>query len=199
MIQWFNKYIKYIALGLFLCVLSGSFIGGCSYGRSHKICPQIESDTIWWPDTITHHVYHIYPWYIEGKDTTVYVEIPTKVDTAAILKDYFAKRVYDRQWIAKDSLFQVNLKDTISQNRLDGHDFSYKFLKQVPIVTNTVDNSLHYNRYIYGGIDLPVRKANYFELEILMANPKWYFGVGVAPVIGGLELKGGITIFKIKQ
>lgn len=52
------------------------------------------------------------------KDTTIYVEVPQKVDTLQILRLYFAKNVYKDTLKLPDSLGYVSLSDTISQNKI---------------------------------------------------------------------------------
>lgn len=69
------------------------------------------------------------------KDTTIYdtAYLQAKVDTGAILKDYFAKNVYkDTILFAEGS---VSLVDTISQNKISGRIFkasvTQKIIKEV--------------------------------------------------------------------
>ena len=62
--------------------------------------------------------------YRKGSDiyveTPIYVEIPAKVDTLSILKDYYAKRVYIDTLKLKDDLGFIVVNDTVSQNSLLG-------------------------------------------------------------------------------
>jgi hypothetical protein len=53
-------------------------------------------------------------------DTTIYVPVPVSADTAAILKDYFAKRVYIDTLQLKDSMGYIVVNDTVSKNSLLG-------------------------------------------------------------------------------
>jgi hypothetical protein len=52
------------------------------------------------------------------RDTTIYVEVPAKVDTNAILRSFFAKNVYRDTLKLSDSLGFVFVGDTISQNKI---------------------------------------------------------------------------------
>ncbi len=86
----------------------------------------IEIDTLFYPDSVF---------------------VPSDVDTAAILYNYFAIYLYNRHW--NDSIIQVDLVDTITQNKISGSDFlKYKILRpqEVIINTTTVNN---YTKYIY--------------------------------------------------
>jgi hypothetical protein len=52
------------------------------------------------------------------RDTTIYIEVPAKVDTGKILKSFFAKNVYKDTLKLSDSLGFVFVGDTISQNKI---------------------------------------------------------------------------------
>jgi hypothetical protein len=62
------------------------------------------------------------------------------VDTAAILKDYFASVIYT-DTINEDSSFFAVIHDTLSRNRLIGRSFFFQNLRPISIttITNTVE------------------------------------------------------------
>jgi hypothetical protein len=55
----------------------------------------------------------------------VFKEIPANVDTAAILRDHFARNIYDRTFI-DDSAALIRIIDTVHQNQLWGSQLEYK-------------------------------------------------------------------------
>lgn len=69
------------------------------------------------------------------KDTTIYDTIPFLVpaDTMAILKDYFAKNVYEDTILFAEG--NVVLKDTISQNKILGRTFKSNIAQKTIKVT----------------------------------------------------------------
>jgi hypothetical protein len=188
----FNK----IAAGVVAFLILASFVGGCQYGKSRVHIPPVTNTVVIKPDTVVHHIYDIWPWYVQGKDTTIYRDSIIPVDTAAILKDYYALHTYNRMW--QDSLLQVNLTDVITENKSIDNIFDYKLLK--PFTTNitNVDNSITYNKYIYVGLDVPIKSVKNSSFEIWHAFPKGYFGLGYGPY-DGFSIKGGVSIIKFKQ
>ena len=69
------------------------------------------------------------------KDTTIYVEVPQKVDTGKILKNFYSKNVYKDTLKLPDSLGYVSLSDTISQNKILFRSFSADVRQKV--ITDT--------------------------------------------------------------
>jgi hypothetical protein len=71
--------------------------------------------------------------YRDGKtiyvDSVIYVDVPAKVDTNSILKDYFSKVVYVDTLKLKDSLGYVSLRDTITKNSILNRVFDAKINK----------------------------------------------------------------------
>jgi hypothetical protein len=196
---WKNSKGFIIIAGIALIMFLLTFMKGCQYGKAHKICPQIETKTVIKHDTIDHYIPNYVPWYIAGKDTTIYKDklIPAKVDTQAILKDYFAQHIYDRFW--RDSLIQVDLKDMITQNNAYPQKFSYKILRPQTIINNTQDNSVHYASYLYLGGSVPINKFDYSSIDLTLALPKWSAGLGYMPGHNTFVIKGAIKIVAFKK
>lgn len=84
---------------------------------------------------------------IPGKD------IPQKVDTTAILKDYFAK-VYYQDTLKLDTLGFILVKDTISQNRIQKRHTNFNI--KVPVYEKTINNY----------VQIPPRNKVYIGIEI---------------------------------
>lgn len=84
-----------------------------------------------------------------GKHDTEYLVRPADVDTAAILKDFFAQVLYNDTMLVKYGV--VIIKDTISQNRIAGRSVMERF--EIPTVTTIVTKTLPPSRELYlGGI-----------------------------------------------
>jgi hypothetical protein len=202
-IAFLKKWVFY-ALA-FLIVLSITYISGCQRGKRVKKCPQITTEMIIKHDTIQHYIYNIWPWYFDGKDSIVYKDAPAKIDTFAIFKDYYALHFSNKQW--RDSLLEVNLDMMISENKFYPQEFSYKILRPQTIITNTIDNSVNFARYIYFGASLPVYPAkvntisniNYIALNGLYAFPKGYAELTYQPYTKIFTVGTGIKIFKFKK
>lgn len=77
------------------------------------------------------------------------VIIPTIVDTAALLKDFFAKNIYKDTLNLPDSLGIVSLIDTITQNKIFGRTFNAN-VKQRTIKETTIVKELPKTKVFYG-------------------------------------------------
>lgn len=79
------------------------------------------------------------------KDTTIYVSVPANVDTASILKAYYARNVYS-DTLRLDSLGYVAVSDTISRNSILGRTYRASLrertIKQTTIVKEPRKGSL---------------------------------------------------------
>ncbi len=190
-----QKYIYYILAFLFFMLIV--FMKGCQYGKQHKKCPEIITNTVIIHDTVTHEIVSTYPHYINHTDTIIYIDtVLQDVDTAAILKDYFATHISDNRW--QDSLVIVDLKTYISENKLKNSIFNYRILRPQTITVNTVDNSIHYNKYLLLGLNVPLKDKNYETIECTFVAPKWYAGAGYMPNIKSFTAKAGINILRFK-
>ena len=183
-----------IGISILIILLLFAFIGGCQRGKRIKICPEIITNVVHVTDTVIYNIVDSFPYYISHTDTIIYTDtVIQPVDTAMILMDYFALHVYNRTW--EDSLIKVDLRDTVTQNRFTGNDFKYRILRPQTITNITQDNSVHYSKYLYGGVDIPFYNAEYSEVSLLIAFKKGYIGAGYAPFQKGFSLKTGIKLF----
>ena len=102
---------------LCLALMIGGSIASYFIGYRHgAISVQQQIDTIRVHDTLT----------IEKPQLVkeVYLRIPAKVDTAAILASHFTERVY-RDTVKVPDVMTVVLTDTVRENILTGRDFIY--------------------------------------------------------------------------
>jgi hypothetical protein len=76
------------------------------------------------------------------------VIIPTIIDTAALLKDYYSKVLYKDVLVLPDSLGTVSITDTISQNKILGRTFNAsvkeRTIKETMIVKEPAKTQLYY-------------------------------------------------------
>jgi hypothetical protein len=115
------------------------------------------------------------------------------VDTSAILRQFYALYSYERSWT--DSLLTVTVKDVITQNKPLTNVFTYKILRPQTVVTNFVTNT-SYSRYVAFGFSVPVKDLSLSTMDLMYVDRKWYGGVGYGK--GGLSVKGGVTLFRMK-
>lgn len=186
-----------IGAGILITLLLFAFIGGCQRGKRIKVCPDIITNVVHVTDTIIHTIIDTFPYYISHTDTIIYTDtIIQPVDTAAILRDYFALHIYSRNWT--DSLLTVNLRDTVTQNSFLGNQFNYKILRPQTIINTVVDNSIHYNKYLYAGIDFTFWDMGQSEISLFYAFRGGYGGIGYAYYQKGFALKWGVPIAKFR-
>lgn len=92
--------------------------------------------------------------YKEGKtiyvDTPIYIDVPAKVDTGSILKDYFAKYTYKDTLKLKDSLGYVFITDTITKNKILNRTFKADINKI--IIKDSVIVRPFENQFFVGGV-----------------------------------------------
>lgn len=76
------------------------------------------------------------------------VIIPTIIDTAALLKDYYSKVLYKDVLVLPDSLGTIAITDTISQNKILGRTFNAsvkeRTIKETMIVKEPAKTQLYY-------------------------------------------------------
>lgn len=185
----------YYLIGFFLLLGVFFLMGYIFYSKVFK-CPEYSPDTLYVYDTIIKEIPDTIPFYITKTDTVIYRDTVFKdVDTAEILKEYFALHVYERLWL--DSLVKVTLHDTISQNKPQGNTFVYKILKP-QVVNNNVTNVYNYLRYITGGVSVPLKDIKYTNIELNYVTHRWYGGIGYDFGLNGFSIRGGMTIKKLK-
>lgn len=111
--------------------------------------------------------------YKKGNDIVheveVVKEIPANVDTASILRDYYARVFYKDTFKLKDTLGFIVINDTISKNRVQSRKF-------------------------YSSINVPVIKEKIYLKEI---SNNWY--VGPSLILGSTSSLGGDLYLKNKK
>jgi len=82
-------------------------------------------------------------------ETIKEVQIPTVIDTQALLQNYYAKNVYKDVLILPDSLGTVSVVDTITQNKILGRTFNAS-VKQRTIKETTIVKELPKTQLYWG-------------------------------------------------
>lgn len=102
----------------------------------------IPGDTVPYPVEVKTPV----PYAVYYPDT---VKITAIIDTMAILRDYFARRVY-QDTITDDTSFMAVILDTISQNRIIDRQFLFQNLRPVAINTYVTPVEKERNKLFVG-------------------------------------------------
>jgi len=113
------------------------------------------------------------------------VIIPTIVDTAALLKDFFAKNIYKDTLQLPDSLGTIAMIDTITQNKILGRTFNasvkQRTIKETKIVKELPTTQVYYcltggfNKEdvvsnVGAGLLIKTKKDKIYNLGIGVAN-----------------------------
>jgi len=190
---------------LILLIFAAAFFGGYKYHALRNPCAVLSTDTLYIHDTIR-TIPDTVPWYIIQKDSIKYrdkkwmdsVIAATRIDTNAILEDYYAIHYYSRDWIDQDSTIKVMAEDAVSENRIIDNVFSFQLLKPQTIINNVVNSPPVYNRYLTGGMDIPIKGMRGVEFEATYITSKYYIGGSVNPWEKYYGIKTGVTLWKFK-
>lgn len=137
-----KQYLKHISpYALIITILIIALI----FTKECKRCPQcpepittivMERDTVWDTIKITSTVYKPLP------KETIWVNVPSDIDTTEILKRYYAK-IYYEDILKDDTSAYILVKDTISQNSL--YTRQYEFINRRPTEINTTTTVYQYD------------------------------------------------------
>lgn len=128
------------------------------------------------------------------KTETKYVEVPAKVDTAIILKDYFARHYY-RDSARIDTLGYVIIEDEITENRIASRKTFGHYTIKIPERTITITKEERKAK-LFIGPELGTPLYGGAKLDFLTKQDQLYT-IGAGMGAGGLQYKIGIG-FKIK-
>lgn len=155
-------------------------------------------------DIDTQYLQHNTVIYKKGKtiikDTTIFVKIPTVIDTNKILQSYYAKNLYKDTIILNDNLGMISLIDTISENKIQDRKYNIKIkekvIKEVSIVKEPSKGQL----YIGGVINVDkINLLNYVGPSLLYKTKNdniYSLGIGYG-INKTISIQGG-TYWKIK-
>lgn len=91
-------------------------------------------------------------------DVPVYVEVPKKVDTAQILKDYYSSVTYKDTLKLNDNLGVVSITDVISKNKIQSRSFVANVKERT--ITDTLIIKEKAKRQLYFGINSSFNKQD---------------------------------------
>lgn len=133
-------------------------------------------------------------------DTTIYVPVPVDVDTLEILKEYFAKNVYQDTLRLKDSMGFIAINDTISKNTILSRTFKANVNQMVIRDTTILKEKARNQLYIGGNLGVENTGAiNYFGPSLLLKTKTdkiYNIGAGINNN-KGISIQGGMY-WKIK-
>ena len=134
------------------------------------------------------------------KDKPIYLIPPTKVDTSAVIKDYYCKIVYKDTLNLKEDGGTITLIDTISQNKIIGRLWKTS-IKQKTIHDVTIVKELPKTQMYIGGVAGfdQVNTVNFIGPSLLLKTKQdriYSLGVGIG-TDKVLSIQGGIY-WKIK-
>ncbi len=107
------------------------------------------------------------------KDTTIYVTIPSNIDTNDVIRNFYSKNVYEDTLKLKDSLGYISIRDTIFKNNILGR-FWDTHINQMIINDSLIVKELPKMKFYMGGI-IGVNKDKYMNFigpSILVKNKK---------------------------
>lgn len=78
-----------------------------------------------------------------------FVPVPQDVDTAEILRQYFAIYTYTQN--IEDTMIKATLTDTVSKNKIIGRSFTYKLVKPIKVVESTTITETYNPSGFYAG------------------------------------------------
>jgi hypothetical protein len=132
-------------------------------------------------------------------ETPVYIDVPADVDTAAILKDYYSKRVYKDTIKLEDSLGTITLVDTVQENKIKGRTLKSD-INQIVIKDSIIVVKLPVNQVYVGGLVGVTRQGfNFFGPNFVLktkSDNMYSLGIGITNALVP-SIQGGIY-WKIK-
>lgn len=178
-----------IILFKFKCGSGSVPTAGAPFSSPAEITTTAKTRTILIHDTVTRRI--LVPLIQQLPAETIFVAIPAHIDTAEILKDYYAKYYYSDK--ISDSLLEATITDTISTNTIISRAFTYKLLRPQTIqnITSTQEITPERYRFYFGfGISLNQRLLAGIGPELLMTAPKQMaFGLGYELLSQSLGLR----------
>lgn len=165
-----NSWVFFVSILIVLLVMYVSWRVGYRDGTRHAV-PAYDTilvcDTQWLPAPSPIQV--------------VQSPVPTQIDSAAVVRDYYKQRIYDDTLIQTEFV-SVRLRDTVYNNLLLGRTLDYKIKVPVPKYNNQIFVSADI------GSHLQVISAGYQYKNLIYKAGYDFYNEG--PVIGiGLTLK----------
>ena len=139
------------------------------------------------------------------KETPIYIELPAKIDTNQVLKDYYSQNVYKDTLKLSENLGYVSVTDTISRNLILGRTWNSHinkivikdsiFLKEDPKTQFFIGGNVGYNTnpkslIIGPTIGIKTKKERFINIGVgLGTNNNFYYQGGIYIKIGNNGIK----------
>jgi|WetSurMetagenome_2_1015567.scaffolds.fasta_scaffold166188_2 hypothetical protein len=169
-----QRMIPYIIIAILLLIIF--VLRECNNKPDTKYLIATARYTIVKP--IPYNKYYPAPYPVQVIDS---FERPSKIDTDAILKDYYKAIIYDRP-IMDDSNGKLSLRDTVTHNRLRGFKLTGHLNRFTDSITNTIENPLKYRIFI--GAYMPINNMTLGfapMVTLLTKNDKSMYSIGYDP------------------
>jgi hypothetical protein len=85
------------------------------------------------------------------REKPIYVQLPPRIDTVEVIRDYYSKVIYKDTLKLKDSLGYITLTDTIFQNNISGREW-VSHVNKITIKDVTIVKELPKNQIYLGGL-----------------------------------------------
>lgn len=85
------------------------------------------------------------------REKPIYVQLPPRIDTVEVIRDYYSKVIYKDTLKLKDSLGYITLTDTIFQNNILGREW-VSHVNKITIKDVTIVKELPKNQFYLGGL-----------------------------------------------
>jgi hypothetical protein len=135
--------------------------------------------------------------YVSGadiyRDTTIFVEVPSVVDTAAILLNFYAKNVFTDTFSIQYGKFVI--RDTVQFNKVLGRSYYADLL--VPVITNTQIVKERPKVQVFAGLGTGVYNKSISEVSahlFLKTKKNTLFGVGAGVFDNNINYKFNILL-----
>lgn len=135
--------------------------------------------------------------YVKGEDiyhdTTIFVQVPADVDTAAILLNFYAKNVFTDTFAIQYGKFVI--RDTVQFNKVLGRSYYADLL--VPVITNTQIVKERPKVQVFAGLGTGVYNKNISEVSahlFIKTKKNTLFGVGAGVFDSKINYKFNILI-----
>jgi hypothetical protein len=165
-IDFLKKYFPYIVIAVLVivillqqsCNLSSMFTDNPSGtvkigGKTYTVIKHTK-DTV----TINKTQYVYKPGNTVYRDTTIYINIPSNVDTSEVLKKYYAINVYKDTLKLIDSIGYVAVTDSIAKNSLLSRTYNANVSK-IKLIDSIFLKEVPKTQYFAGGM-LGIQKPN---------------------------------------
>ena len=126
-------------------------------------------------------------------DTTIFVEVPSVVDTAAILLNFYAKNVFTDTFSIQYGKFVI--RDTVQFNKVLGRSYYADLL--VPVITDTKIVKERPKVQVFAGLGTGIYNKSISEVSahlFLKTKKNTLFGVGVGVFDNKINYKFNILL-----